>query len=397
MACSAQLQFPAIAGFPGRYRPKPEPFIRARLARRQAERLAPHLPEVPKNLDGSSICKMGAVRKTGIAALEHGAGGSGRSSTVAADRVALLTVGPESEGQRLDNFLLRIAKGVPKSHVYRVVRSGEVRVNKGRVAVDYRLVAGDEVRVPPMRVAEARPPAAPFAPADMPPVLYEDEHLLVVDKPAGLAAHGGSGIAHGLIERVRAARPNQPFLELAHRLDRETSGLLLLAKTRRALVSLHGQLREGTVDKRYFALVKGDWVNDRQHVRLALTKYVTREGERRVNVDPEGATSHTVFTLVKRYGRFSLLEAELRTGRTHQIRVHLAHLGFPIVGDDKYGDFDLNKALARADARPRLARMFLHAGSVRLAHPVGGQPLLFEAPLPPECTTFLKGLDAAPV
>ena len=150
-------------------------------------------------------------------------------------------------------------------------------------------------------------------------------------------------------------------------------------------------------DRRYLALVKGDWVNDRQHVRLALTKYVTREGERRVNVDPEGAASHTIFALVKRYGRFSLLEAELRTGRTHQIRVHLAHLGFPIVGDDKYGDFDLNKALARADARPRITRMFLHAGSVRLAHPVGGQPLLFEAPLPPECSTFLKGLDVAPV
>ncbi|MDH4114298.1 MAG: RluA family pseudouridine synthase, partial [Burkholderiaceae bacterium] len=294
-------------------------------------------------------------------------------------------------------FLLRIAKGVPKSHVYRVVRSGEVRVNKGRAAVDYRLAAGDVVRVPPIRVAEPRPAGARLAPAEMPPILYEDEHLIVVDKPAGLAAHGGSGIAHGLIERVRAARPNQPFLELAHRLDRDTSGLLLLAKTRRALVGLHEQLRDGKVDKRYRVLVKGDWVNDRQHVRLALTKYLTREGERRVNVDPEGAESHTVFTLIKRYGRFSLLEAELRTGRTHQIRVHLAHLGFPIVGDDKYGDFELNKAVARADARPRLARMFLHAGSVRLSHPVSGQPLAFEAPLPPECLSFLKALDVAPL
>lgn len=340
---------------------------------------------------------MGAIRKTGKEAPLASPGGSGHSSGVGADRVAHLTVGPESEGQRLDNFLLRVAKGVPKSHVYRVVRSGEVRVNKGRVAVDYRLALGDEVRVPPMRLAEARAPAPAMAPAQMPPILYEDEHMMVLDKPAGLAAHGGSGIAHGLIERVRAARPHQPFLELAHRLDRDTSGLLLLAKTRRALVNLHGQLREGRVDKRYLALVRGDWVNDRQHVRLALTKYVTREGERRVDVDPEGAESHTVFALVKRYGRYSLLEAELRTGRTHQIRVHLAHLGFPIVGDDKYGDFELNKAVARADARPRLARMFLHALSVRLAHPVGGQPLLFEAPLPPECTAFLKGLDGAPV
>ncbi|HEX5639849.1 MAG TPA: RluA family pseudouridine synthase [Burkholderiaceae bacterium] len=340
---------------------------------------------------------MGAVRKTGKEAPLAGTGRPERQLGVGADRVAYLTVGLESEGQRLDNFLLRVAKGVPKSHVYRVVRSGEVRVNKGRVGVDYRLAVGDEVRVPPMRLAEARPAAPPMAPAQMPPILYEDEHLMVVDKPSGLAAHGGSGIAHGLIERVRAARPNQPFLELAHRLDRDTSGLLLLAKTRRALVDLHDQLREGTVDKRYLALVKGDWVNDRQHVRLSLTKYVTREGERRVNVDPEGAESHTVFTLMKRYGRYSLLEAQLRTGRTHQIRVHLAHLGFPIVGDDKYGDFELNKALARADARPRLARMFLHAASVRLTHPVGRQPLVFEAPLPPDCSAFLKGLDAAPL
>jgi 23S rRNA pseudouridine955/2504/2580 synthase len=336
---------------------------------------------------------MGAVRKTEKEALR------GRPSepddAVAADRVAYFTIGPDAEGQRLDNFLRRIARGVPKSHLYRVVRSGEVRVNKGRVAVDYRLAAGDRVRVPPMRVAEARAPAS--APPLMPPILFEDEHLIVIDKPAGLAAHGGSGVAHGLIERVRAARSHQPFLELAHRLDRETSGLLLLAKSRRALVDLHAQLRDGRVDKRYLALVKGDWVNDRQHVRLPLTKYVTRAGERRVDVDPEGAASHTVLTLLKRYGRFSLLEAELRTGRTHQIRVHLAHLGFPIVGDDKYGDFELNKALARGDARPRLARMFLHAASIRLAHPVGGQPLVLEAPLPPECSAFLKVLDAAPV
>jgi 23S rRNA pseudouridine955/2504/2580 synthase len=337
---------------------------------------------------------MGAVRKTEKEAL-GGRTAAEPDGAIAADRVAYFTIGPDAEGQRLDNFLLRIARGVPKSHLYRVVRSGEVRVNKGRVAVDYRLAAGDRVRVPPMRVAEARAPAP--APALMPPILYEDEHLIVIDKPAGLAAHGGSGVAHGLIERVRAARSHQPFLELAHRLDRETSGLLLLAKSRRALVDLHAQLRDGRVDKRYLALVKGDWVNDRQHVRLPLTKYVTRAGERRVDVDPEGAASHTVVTLLKRHGRFSLLEAELRTGRTHQIRVHLAHLGFPIVGDDKYGDFELNKALARADARPRLARMFLHAASIRLAHPVGGQPLVLEAPLPPECSAFLKALDAAPV
>lgn len=340
---------------------------------------------------------MGASRKTGKGPPAAAPSAAAVRPAVAADRVSYLTVGPESEGQRLDNYLLRLARGVPKSHVYRVVRSGEVRVNRGRVGVDYRLALGDQVRVPPMRTAAVRPGPGP-APAQLPPILYEDEHLMVVDKPAGLAAHGGSGVAHGLIERVRAARPNQPFLELAHRLDRETSGLLLLAKTRRALLNLHAQLRDGQVDKRYLALVRGDWVNDRQHVRLPLTKYVTGEGERRVSVDPAGgAASHTVFTLRRRYGSASLLEAELRTGRTHQIRVHLAHLGFPILGDDKYGDFELNRALARADARPRLERMFLHAASVRLAHPVDARPLRFEAPLPDDCAAFLKGLDAAPV
>jgi 23S rRNA pseudouridine955/2504/2580 synthase len=227
----------------------------------------------------------------------------------------------------------------------------------------------------------------------VPPVLYEDEHLLVVDKPAGLAAHGGSGIAHGLIEMVRAARPNQLFLELAHRLDRETSGILLLAKSRRALLGLHAQLREGDVDKRYLALVAGDWVNDRQHVRLPLRKTTTRGGERRVSVDAgEGLAAHTVFNLRQRFGRFSLLEAELRTGRTHQIRVHLSHLGFPIVGDDKYGDFELNRRAARGEFGPPLRRMFLHACATRFHQPVTGEPIAIESALDRECTDFLKGL-----
>jgi 23S rRNA pseudouridine955/2504/2580 synthase len=334
---------------------------------------------------------MGAARKTGNRGEAPAADAVPR---VAPDRASTLTVGPEGEGQRLDNYLLRIARGVPKSHVYRIVRSGEVRVNKGRAGVDTRLAAGDLVRVPPLRVGKV--PAAP-APARMPPVLYEDEHLIAVDKPAGLAAHGGSGVSHGLIESVRAARPHQPYLELVHRLDRETSGVLLLAKSRRALLGLHAQLREGKVGKRYLALVKGDWVNDRQHVRAPLAKHVTRLGERRVSVDPEGAASHTVFTLRKRYGDFSLLEAELKTGRTHQIRVHLAHLGFPIVGDDKYGDFELNRRVARGEGASRLGRMFLHACATSFSHPVGGQPIALEAPLPDDCASFLKGLHAAPV
>lgn len=315
------------------------------------------------------------------------------TATIAPDRVTYLTVGDDAAGQRLDNFLLRLAKGVPKSHVYRVVRSGEVRVNRARAAVDQRLAAGDELRIPPMRLGtRVRPGPAPTA---MPPIVYEDEHLMAVDKPAGLAAHGGSGVVHGLIERVRAARPHQPFLELAHRLDRETSGILLLVKSRKALLGLHRQLREGEVDKRYLALVRGDWVDDRRHVKLALTKFVTRAGERRVAVDEEGRPSHTIFNLRARYGGFSLLEAELRTGRTHQIRVHLAHLGFPIVGDDKYGDFELNRRAARGEFGARLERMFLHATSIRLRHPVTGGALDFEAALPRECKDFLRSLQGA--
>jgi 23S rRNA pseudouridine955/2504/2580 synthase len=312
---------------------------------------------------------------------------------LAPDRVSYLTVGPDAAGQRLDNFLLRLARGVPPSHVYRIVRSGEVRVNKARASVDQRLAEGDQIRVPPLRVsAPAPPPPRPR----MPPVLFEDEHLLVVDKPAGTAAHGGSGIAHGLIEMVRAARPHQPFLELAHRLDRETSGILLLAKSRRALLGLHEQLREGLVDKRYLALVAGDWVNDRQHVRLALSKTTTGSGERRVSVDAEeGLAAHTVFNLRQRFGAFSLLEAELKTGRTHQIRVHLAHLGFPILGDDKYGDFELNRRAARGEFGVPFRRMFLHAWATRLRHPVGGAPLAFESALDRECRDLLDRLERA--
>ncbi len=309
-----------------------------------------------------------------------------------APAVRHVVVGEAHAGQRLDNFLLRLAKGVPKSHVYRVVRSGEVRVNGGRSSAEYRLAEGDELRVPPMRLPQAD--ARPVAPAQMPAILYEDEHLLVLDKPSGIAAHGGSGVAHGVIERVRAARPNQPFLELGHRLDRETSGVLLLAKTRRCLVALHGQLREGKVDKRYYALVIGDWVNDRQHVRLALAKRTLAGGERRVFVDAgEGAEAHTIVHLRARLGGFSLVEAELKTGRTHQIRVHLTHLGFPLLGDDKYGDFDINRRAAKGEFGARLGRMFLHAFRVSLAHPVTGAPLIIESPLAPDCAAWLEARD----
>lgn len=303
------------------------------------------------------------------------------------DSVTWLEVGEEAEGQRLDNFLLRIAKGVPKSHIYRIVRSGEVRVNKGRVAAEYRLKLGDRVRVPPIRTAE-RPSQAAVPARDF-EISWEDEALIVIDKPAGVAVHGGSGVSFGVIEQLRRARPLAKFLELAHRLDRDTSGLLVVAKKRLALTKLHDQFRDGGIGKRYLALVKGCWRNELQHVRLPLHKYLTADGERRVSVHAEGKPSHSIVRLVARWENFSLVEVELKTGRTHQIRVHLAHLGFPLAGDDKYGDFSLNKDLQKAGLR----RMFLHAAKLTLPHPLSGAPLELESPLPEELRSFTEKLD----
>lgn len=306
--------------------------------------------------------------------------------------VRLLTIGPDEAGQRIDNFLLRICKGVPKSHVYQVLRSGQVRVNKGRIDQTYRLVEGDAVRVPPMRMAE---PSRVHVPGAEFEVLFEDSHLLVINKPAGIAVHGGSGVSYGVIEQLRAARPDAAFLELVHRLDRETSGLLMLAKKRSALTGLHEQIRAGQLDKRYLAMVSGVWPNRRQHVRLPLHKYTTPDGERRVRVQSDGMPCHTIFNLVRQCGDYALLEAELKTGRTHQIRVHLAASGFPIAGDDKYGDFGLNRQLQKAGpGRPALKRMFLHAFRLRFEHPATGVEIVLNLPLPPECQQFLKGLGS---
>ncbi len=309
----------------------------------------------------------------------------------------MVEVGEDSAGQRIDNFLLRVCKGVPKSHIYRILRSGEVRVNKGRIDAQYRLALGDLVRIPPIRIAaadtarEAAPvPAAEFE------VLFEDDAMVVINKPAGVAVHGGSGVSFGVIEQMREARPNAKFLELVHRLDRETSGILMLAKKRSALVGLHEQIRENRMDKRYYACGHGEWAADwgrRRAVKAPLHKYSTPEGERRVRVQDDGMPSHTVFNLIDRWDNYALVEAELKTGRTHQIRVHLAHLGLPIAGDAKYGDFALNKALARANARPSLKRMFLHAYRLKLAHPLSGETLQFDAPLPDECRRFIDQLN----
>ena len=294
-----------------------------------------------------------------------------------------------SAGQRIDNYLLRVAKGVPKSHIYRILRSGEVRVNGGRVQQTYRLAEGDEVRIPPIRVAE--PTRSTPAPAGKPlPVVFEDEALIVIDKPAGKAVHGGSGVSYGVIEQLRVQRPDVRMLELAHRLDRETSGLLIVAKKRSALTALHDMMREGRIEKRYLTLVPGRWNNPLQHVKVALHKYLTGDGERRVRVSDEGKPAHSIVRLVQRWRDYSLLEVELKTGRTHQIRVHLAHLGFPLCGDDKYGDFALNKRLEGEG----LKRMFLHAAKLKFAHPLTGEALSFEAPLPEELQGFVERLGA---
>jgi 23S rRNA pseudouridine955/2504/2580 synthase len=303
-------------------------------------------------------------------------------------------VGEEGDAQRIDNYLTRLLKGVPKSHVYRILRSGEVRVNSRRVGPEHRLKVGDRVRVPPVRTA-------PRSDAISVPggrqlrfqgrVLHEDEALLVIDKPAGVAVHGGSGISSGVIEQLRHERPEARFLELVHRLDRGTSGVLLLAKKRSALTELHRQLREGAARKFYMALTKGRWTDAKRTVAVALHKYLLASGERRVRVQDDGQAAKTIFRLERAWSAYSLLEAELKTGRTHQIRVHLAHVGHPIAGDDKYGDFELNKSLAREG----LKRMFLHACRMTVKHPVTGAPITFESPLPPELSAFVERLNAS--
>ncbi|HYH43892.1 MAG TPA: RluA family pseudouridine synthase [Burkholderiales bacterium] len=308
-------------------------------------------------------------------------------------------VGDEGDGQRVDNYLTRLLKGVPKSHVYRILRSGEVRVNSGRVGPEHRLKPGDRLRVPPIKTARPAPrvQSAGSGPSRLAGrILHEDDALLVIDKPAGLAVHGGSGISAGVIELLRRERAESRFLELVHRLDRDTSGVLVLAKKRSALVDLHRQLREGGAQKLYLALAQGRWTDAKRNVKLGLYKYVLPSGERRVRVQDDGQASQTIFRLKRALPAFSLLEAELKTGRTHQIRVHLAHLGHPIVGDDKYGDFELNKRLAAQG----LKRMFLHACKLTVVHPATGAPISFESPLPVELDTFLDRLsvaDAQPV
>ena len=306
-------------------------------------------------------------------------------------RATVLEVGEESEAQRLDNFLLRRLKGVPKSHVYRVVRSGEVRVNSGRVKPDYRVKVGDKVRVPPIRVAAAgqKAPAKPFGL----PIVHEDPSLLVVDKPSGVAVHGGSGVSFGVIELLRAARPDAKLLELVHRLDRDTSGLLIVAKKRNALVELHRMLRDGEVEKVYVAVVKGIPPGRHFDIKDALHKYVNAKGERRVAVKEGGMEAVTRVKVLGSAAGLSLLQLRLMTGRTHQIRVHLAHAGYPVLGDDKYGDFEFNRGVARQGVK----RLFLHARRLSFMHPVDGKRLDLAAAMPgdmlPFCEQNFRGLE----
>ena len=310
-----------------------------------------------------------------------------------------LEVDENSAGQRLDNFLIRHLKGVPKTHIYRIIRSGEVRVNKGRAHADTRVETGDTVRLPPVRVSQkaadpAGPEGAAAAPAREFPILLEDEHLIALDKPAGVAVHGGSGVSFGVIEQLRRARPQAKFLELVHRLDRETSGILLVAKKRSALTRLQDQFRDRETGKTYLALVVGAWPANKKVLDKPLVKFLLSgkegqaDGERRVRVtgkdDPDGMKSVTLVKVAQRvqaHGReFTLLEVTIKTGRTHQIRVHLASEGFPIAGDDKYGDFEVNKALQKQG----LKRMYLHAWRLQFRHPATNERLELRAALPDE-------------
>ncbi len=318
----------------------------------------------------------------------------GVKSTAAAPlpQVRKITVDEGSAGQRLDNFLLRELKGVPKTHVYRVIRSGEVRVNKGRAAADTRIALGDEVRLPPVRMAEPKDMAA--VPAREFAVLFEDEHLLAIDKPAGVAVHGGSGVSFGVIEQLRRARPEAKFLELVHRLDKETSGVLLLAKKRSALTAVQDQFRERGTAKRYDALVHGAWPANKKVIDIALVKGLDAQGERQVRAasadNDQARRSITLVKIARAFPHYTLLDVTIKTGRTHQIRVHLTHEGHPIVGDPKYGDFAANREVARG--AHRFARMFLHARHLAFDHPASGERIALEAPLPEACVRLLQAL-----
>lgn len=308
------------------------------------------------------------------------------------NQVQFIDISDDEAGQRIDNFLLAKLKGVPKSMIYRIIRKGEVRVNKGRIKPEYKLAEGDQVRVPPVRVAE-REEAPVSAKLDKVAalancILYEDDSILVMNKPSGTAVHGGSGLSFGVIEGLRALRPEARFLELVHRLDRDTSGILLVAKKRSALRALHEQLRLKQMQKDYLALVRGNWQSHTKVIQAPLLKNILQSGERVVRVSPEGKPSETRFKVEERFENATLVKASPVTGRTHQIRVHTLHAGHPIAFDNRYGDKQFDSQLAGTG----LKRLFLHASSLKFTHPKSGEEMRIQAPLDNELNQCLKVL-----
>ncbi len=307
-------------------------------------------------------------------------------------KVRQVSVTAEEAGQRIDNFLARHLKGVPRSHIYRILRRGEVRVNSGRIKAQYKVCAGDTVRIPPVRVATTAAPRK----VRVPPgglaghILFENARCLVLNKPAGMAVHGGSGVSQGVIEVLRAERPAAPYLELAHRLDRDTSGCLVIARRRSFLRAFHEQLRSGTVEKYYLALVAGEWAGGERTVEAPLRKNTLQGGERIVRVDAAGKTALTVFRPVDRFRGATLVEAVLHTGRTHQIRVHATHIGHPLAGDAKYGNRTFNTEMREAGLR----RMFLHAHRVAFSDP-DGAVIDISAPLDEDLRAVLERLESS--
>ena len=325
-----------------------------------------------------------------------------KTHAISKDSVSLITVAEHEAGQRLDNYLIKILKGVPKSHIHRIIRAGEVRLNKKRCKPDSRIQTGDLLRIPPVRTAEKQRSSenrAQAVPAREFTIIYEDDALLVIDKPAGIAVHGGSGVSFGVIEQIRRARPEARYLELVHRLDKDTSGLLMIAKKRSALVKLHEAIRNDHPKKIYLALGVGRLPNDRFHVKLPLFKYTGAQGEKMVRVSEDGQSAHTIFRVLNRFSDgllhqvglsdLTFVEATLKTGRTHQIRVHLQSQDCPIAGDERYGDYQANKRLQKLG----LKRMFLHASELHLAHPLTGEKLILKAPLPQELAQFVLMLE----
>ena len=327
-----------------------------------------------------------------------------KTHAISKDSVSLITVAEHEAGQRLDNYLIKILKGVPKSHIHRIIRAGEVRLNKKRCKPDSRIQTGDLLRIPPVRTAEKQRSSenrAQAVPAREFTIIYEDDALLVIDKPAGTAVHGGSGVSFGVIEQIRRARPEARYLELVHRLDKDTSGLLMIAKKRSALVKLHEAIRNDHPKKIYLALGVGRLSNDRFHIKLPLFKYTGAQGEKMVRVSEDGQSAHTIFRVLNRFSddllhqvglsHLTLVQATLKTGRTHQIRVHLQSQHCPIAGDERYGDYQANKRLQKLG----LKRMFLHAAELHLDHPLTGEKLILKAPLPQDLAQFVLMLENA--